>query len=139
MIFDRRFKEGSRPFIELIVSLFHSSFIQFVVEIDDYFDEVEHIVDGFVIAHNFVLEVVLEVSSKHCHKCDIVPLDKIDILLELCYVLCYKDSLSQVLNYPFCNLFLVECFKDSSKLSLEIVEVREHRTRVFVIVLQIFA
>jgi len=78
----------------LIVSLFHSSFIQLVVEVDGYFDEVEHIANAFVIAHNFVLKVVLEISSKHYHKCDIVSLDKVGILLEHCCVLCCKDSLS---------------------------------------------
>ena len=44
-----------------------------------------------------------------------------------------------MLNYLFRNLFLVKCFKDSSKLSLKVVEVREHRTRIFVIILQILA
>jgi len=54
MIFDRWSKEGFCPFSKLIVSFFHSSFIQLVVEVDDHFDEIEHIVDAFVIAHNFV-------------------------------------------------------------------------------------
>jgi hypothetical protein len=126
VIFNRRFKRDFCSFSKLIVSFFHSSFIQLVVEIDDHFDEIKHIADASVIAHNFVLEVVLEVSSKHCHKCGIISLDKIGILLKSCYVLCCKDSLSQMLNYSFCDLFLVECFEDSSKLSLEIVEVREY-------------
>jgi len=39
-----------------------------------------------------------------------------------------------MLNYSFCDLFLVKCFKDSSKLFLKVVEVREHRTRIFVII-----
>ncbi len=94
MIFDRWSKEGSRPFVELIVSLFHSSFIQLVVEVDGYFDEVEHVANGSPITHNLVLEIVLETSSKHCHKCDIVPFDEIGILLEPCYILCCKGSLS---------------------------------------------
>jgi len=80
--------------MRLIVSLFHSSFIQLVVEVNSYFDEVEHVANESPIAHNFVLEVVLEASSKHCHKCDIVPLDKIGILLESSCVLCCKGSLS---------------------------------------------
>ncbi len=94
LIFDRRFEEGFCPFFELIVSFFHSSLIQLVVEIDGYFDEIEHVANAFAIAHNFVLEIVLKVSSKHCHKCDIISLDKIDILLKPCYVLCCEDSLS---------------------------------------------
>ena len=94
MIFDRRFEGGSCPLMGLIVSLFHSSFIQRVVEVDGYFDEVEHVANAPAIAHNFVLEVVLEASSKHCHKCDIVPLDKIGILLKPSYVVRCKDSLN---------------------------------------------
>jgi len=94
MIFNRQFKEGFYSFVELIVSLFYSSFIQLVVEIDDYFDEIKHVANAFVVAHNFVLKIVLEVLSKHCYKCDIVSFNKIDILLKLCYVFCCKDSLS---------------------------------------------
>ncbi len=44
-----------------------------------------------------------------------------------------------MLNYSFCDLFLVECFKDSSKLSLEVIEVREHDTGIFVMIFQVFA
>jgi len=80
--------------MKLIVSLFHSSFIQFVVEIDNYFDKVEHVANEFAIAHNFVLEIVLKISSKHCHKCDIVLFDKISILLKFNCVICCKDSLN---------------------------------------------
>jgi len=80
--------------MRLIVSLFHSSFIQLVVEIDDYFDEIKYVANESTIAHNFVLEVVLKVSSKHCHKCDIVSFDKIDIFLESNCVVCCKDSLN---------------------------------------------
>jgi len=80
--------------VKLIVSLFHNSFIQFVVEVDNYFNKIEHVVDKFVIAYNFVLEVVLKISSKHCYKCDIVSFNKIDIFLKSCYVVCCKDSLS---------------------------------------------
>jgi len=94
MIFDRRFKEGSCSFVKLIVLLFHNFFIQFVVEIDNYFDKIEHVANEFVMAHNFVLEIVLKILSKHCHKCDIVLFDKIDILLKSCYVVYCKDSLS---------------------------------------------
>jgi hypothetical protein len=94
MIFDRWSKEGSCPLMRLIVSLFHSSLIQLVVEVDGYFDEVEHVANESPIAHNFVLEVVLEASSKHYHKCDIVSLDKIGIPIEPGCVLCCKGSLS---------------------------------------------
>jgi len=94
LIFGRWFKEDFCSFIRLIVSFFHSFFIQFVVEIDDYFDEIKHIANEFAIAHNFVLKIVLKILSKHCHKCDIVSLNKIGIFLKSCYVLCYKDSLS---------------------------------------------
>jgi len=31
-----------------------------------------------------------------------------------------------MLNYFFRDLFLVKCLKDSSKLSFEVVEIREH-------------
>jgi hypothetical protein len=139
MIFNRRFKRGFCSLSKLIISFFYSSFIQLVVEVDGHFDEIEHIADASAIAHNFVLKIVLEISSKHCHKCDIVSLDKISILLKSCCVLCCRDSLSQMLNYSFCDLFLVKCFEDSSKLSLEVVEVREHCTGIFVIIFQIFA
>jgi len=44
-----------------------------------------------------------------------------------------------MLNYFFYDLFFVRCFKDSSKLFLKVVEIREHRTRIFVIIFQIFA
>jgi len=94
VIFGRRFKEGFCFFVELIVSLFHSSFIQLIVEIDNYFDEIEHIANEFVIAHDFVLEIVFKISSKHCYKCSIVSFDKINILLKSCRVLDCKDSLS---------------------------------------------
>jgi len=94
MIFGRRFKEGSCPFMKLIVSLFHSSFIQLVVEIDNYFDEVKHVANESFIAHNFVLKVVLKASSKHCYKCGIVSFDKIGIFLESSYVVCCKGSLN---------------------------------------------
>jgi len=80
--------------VKLIVSLFYSSFIQLVVEIDNYFDKIKHIANKFVIAHNFVLKIVLKILSKYCYKCDIVLFDKIDILLEFCYVLYCKDSLN---------------------------------------------
>jgi len=80
--------------MRLIVSLFHSSFIQLVIEIDGYFDEIEHVANESFIAHNFVLEVVLEASSKHCHECDIVSFGKIGILLEPSCVICCKGSLS---------------------------------------------
>ncbi len=80
--------------MKLIVLLFHNSFIQLVVEIDDYFDEIKHVANEFAIAHNFVLEIVLEISSKHCHKCDIVSLDKINVFLKSCCVLCCKNSLN---------------------------------------------
>ncbi len=94
MIFDRRFKEDYCSFVKLIVSLFHSSFIQFVVEIDNYFDKIEHVANEFVIAHNFVLKIVLKISLKHYYKCDIVLFDKINILLESCYVVYCKDLLN---------------------------------------------
>ncbi len=80
--------------MKLIVLLFHSSLIQLVVEIDNYFDEIKHVANEFLIAHNFVLKIVLKVSSKHCHKYDIVLLDKINIFLELSCVVCCKDSLN---------------------------------------------
>jgi len=80
--------------VKLIVSFFNNSFIQFVVEIDNYFDKIEHVANEFVIAHNFVLEIVFKISSKHCYKCDIVSFDKIDIFLKFCYLVCYKDSLN---------------------------------------------
>ncbi len=80
--------------MRLIVSLFYSSFIQFVVEIDDYFNEIEHVANEFVITHSFVLKIVFKISSKHCYKCDIVSLNKIDILLKPCYVIYCKDSLN---------------------------------------------
>jgi len=94
MIFGRWFKEGSCPLMRLIISFFHSSLVQLVVEVDDYFDKVEHVVDEFAITHNLVLEVVLEASSKHYHKCDIVSFDKVGILLKPCCLLCCKGSLS---------------------------------------------
>ncbi len=80
--------------MKLIVSLFHSSFIQLIVEIDNYFDEIKYVANEFVIAHNFVLKIVFKISSKHCYKCDIVSFNKIDIFLKFYYVVCYKDSLS---------------------------------------------
>jgi len=80
--------------MRLIVSLFHSSFIQLVVKIDNYFDEIKHIVNKFVIVHNFILKIVLEISSKHCYKCNIVLFDKIDIFLKFCCVICCKDLLN---------------------------------------------
>ncbi len=80
--------------MKLIVLLFYSSFIKFVVEIDNYFNEIEYVANKFVIAHNFVLKIVFEISSKHCYKCDIVSLNKINIFLEFCCVICYKDSLN---------------------------------------------
>jgi len=80
--------------MRLIVSLFHNSLVQLVVEIDDYFDKIEHVVDDFDITHNLVLKIVLKISSKHCHKCDIVSLDEINILLKFSCVVCCKDSLN---------------------------------------------
>jgi len=80
--------------VKLIVSLFHNSFIQFVVEIDNYFDEIKHVAHEFVIAHNFILKIVLKISSKHCHKCDIILFDKINIFLEICCVVYCKNSLN---------------------------------------------
>jgi len=80
--------------VKLIVSFFHNSFIQFVVEIDNYFDEIKHVANEFIIAHNFVLKIVLKISSKHCYKCDIVSFDKINIFLKSCYVICCKNSLN---------------------------------------------
>jgi len=80
--------------VKLIVSFFHSFFIQLVVEIDNYFNKIKHVANEFVIAHNFVLKIVLEILSKHCYKCDIVLFDKINIFLESCYVVCCKNSLN---------------------------------------------
>jgi len=80
--------------VKLIVSLFHSSFIQFVVDIDNYFDKIKHVVNKFVIAHNFILEIVFKILSKHCYKCDIVLFDKIGIFLKSCYVVYCKDLLN---------------------------------------------
>ncbi len=80
--------------MKLIVSFFYNSFIQFVVEIDNYFDKIKHIVNVFVIAHNLVLKIVFKISSKHYYKCDIVSFDKINIFLESCCVLCCKDLLN---------------------------------------------
>ncbi len=80
--------------MKLIVSLFHNSLIQFIVEIDNYFDEIKYIVNEFVIAHNLVLKIVFKISSKHCYKCDIVSLSKIDILLKSCCVIYCKDLLN---------------------------------------------
>jgi len=79
--------------MKLIVSLFHSFFIQFVVEINNYFDKIKHIANEFVIAHNFVLKIVFEISSKHYYKCDIVLLNKINMFLKSCCVVCCKDLL----------------------------------------------
>ncbi len=80
--------------MKLIVSLFYNFFIQFVVEIDNYFDKIEHVVNKFAIAYNFVFKIVFKISSKHCYKCDIVLFNKIDILLKSCYVIYCKDSLN---------------------------------------------
>jgi len=80
--------------VKLIVSLFYSSFIQFVVEIDNYFNKIKHVANEFVISHNFVLEIVLKILSKHCYKCDIVLFNKINILLKFCCVVRCKDLLN---------------------------------------------
>ncbi len=80
--------------MKLIVSLFHNFFIQFVVEIDNYFDKIKHVANEFLITNNFVLKIVFKISSKHCYKCDIVSLDKINILLKSSCVICCKDSLN---------------------------------------------
>ncbi len=80
--------------MKLIVSLFYNFFIQLVVEIDNYFNKIKHVANEFVIAHNFVLKIVLKISSKHCYKCDIVLFNKINILLKSCCVIYCKDSLN---------------------------------------------
>jgi len=80
--------------VKLIVSLFYNSFIQLVVEVDSYFDEIKHVVNKFGIAHNFVFEIVFEILSTYCYKYDIVSFDKINIFLKSCYVVRCKDSLN---------------------------------------------
>jgi len=80
--------------MKLIISLFHSSFIQLVVEIDNYFDKIKYIVNEFVIAYNFILKIVFKISSKHCYKCDIVSFDKFSIFLKFYCVIYCKDSLN---------------------------------------------
>jgi len=80
--------------MKLIVLFFHNSFIQLVVEIDNYFNKIKYVTNKFVIAHNFILKIILKISSKHCYKCDIVSFDKINILLKFCCVIYCKDSLN---------------------------------------------
>ncbi len=80
--------------MKLIVSLFYISFIQFVVEINNYFDKIKHVANEFVIAHNFVLKIVFKISSKHCYKCDIILFNKINILLKSYCVIYCKNSLN---------------------------------------------
>jgi len=80
--------------VKLIVLFFHNSFIQLVVEIDNYFDKIKYVANKFVIAHNFVLKIVFKISSKYYYKCDIVSFDKIDIFLKFCCVVCCKNSLN---------------------------------------------
>ncbi len=80
--------------MKLIVSLFYSSLIYFVVEIDNYFDKIKHVVNEFVITYNFVLKIVFEISLKHCYKCNIILFNKINIFLKSCYVIYCKCSLN---------------------------------------------
>ncbi len=80
--------------MKLIVSFFHNSFIQLVVEIDNYFNKIKYVINKFIIAHNFILKIVFNISSKHCYKCDIISFNKIDILLKFCCVIYCKNLLN---------------------------------------------
>jgi hypothetical protein len=65
-----------------------------MIEIDNYFDKIEYIANKFVIAHNFVLKIIFKILLTYCYKCDIVLLNKINIFLKSCCVICYKDLLN---------------------------------------------
>ncbi len=61
---------------------------------DNYFDKIKYVANKFAIAHNFILKIVFKVLSKYYYKCNIVLLDKINIFLKTCYVICCKDLLN---------------------------------------------
>jgi len=73
---------------------FYSSFIYFVVKIDNYFDKIKYIAKKKFIAHNFVFEIVFKIAFKHCYKCNIVLFDKINIFLKFSCVVYCKDLLN---------------------------------------------
>jgi len=62
---------------------FYKSFIQFVIEIDNYFDKIKYVANKFVITYNFVFKIVFKILSKYHYKYNIVLFDKIDIFFRI--------------------------------------------------------
>jgi len=54
----------------------------------------KYIANKFIIAHNFIFEIILKILSKYYYKYNIVLLDKIIIFLKSCCVIYCKDLLN---------------------------------------------
>jgi HD superfamily phosphohydrolase len=62
---------------------FYKSFIQFVIEIDNYFDKIKYVANKFVITYSFVFKIVFKILSKYHYKYNIVLFDKINIFFRI--------------------------------------------------------
>jgi len=62
---------------------FYKSFIQFVIEIDNYFDKIKYVANKFVITYNFVFKIVFKILSKYHYKYNIVLFDIINIFFRI--------------------------------------------------------
>ena len=127
-------KEDFCSFIELIILFFYSSLIQFIVKINNYFNKINYIANSFAIIYKFIIKIIFEFLLKYFYKNNIILFCKINIFLKSNCVIYYRSLLNKILNYFFCNLFFVKCFKDFSKLSFKVVEVYKYYIEIFVII-----
>jgi len=106
-----------------VVLLFHSSFVEFVVDVDSRPDQYIQRIDDTTTAHEFVLDIFLEATSEHSHECVIVPFGDKSVLLELDCVFRGRSLLAQVLDDSNRRFLVVGDSKDKSHVFLESVEV----------------
>ncbi len=63
LIFNCKFKEDFYFFIKLTVLFFYNFFVQFVVEINSYFNKIKYIANNSFIANNFVLKIIFIINT----------------------------------------------------------------------------
>ena len=116
--------------------IFHSSFVQLVVDVDRGFNKLFQVVNNSSVAHEFVLYAFLESSSVYGIESIPFLYSHVYVFLESCSVLSSWYLLPKLLDYSFYSRLFVWDPEDTSDFSLEVVIVTEDIRRVFFVVIE---
>ena len=69
-----------------VVTFFHCSFVKFVVNFDNFFNQVFENLNKGSSSHEFGFEIIIRISLKYGHKYVVIPINTFRVLLKLYYV-----------------------------------------------------